>query len=54
MDLLHLNMDTNEFVQEVHIALQQAIENWGQLLIATGGSLKLEKCFFHLLDFAWT
>jgi hypothetical protein len=28
-DLLHLNMDTNESVQEVHIALQQAIENWG-------------------------
>ncbi len=28
-DLLHLNMDTNEFVQEVHIALQQAIENKG-------------------------
>jgi hypothetical protein len=23
-------------------------------LIATGGSLKPEKCFFHLLDFAWT
>ncbi len=28
-DLLHLNMDTNESMQEVHIALQQAIENWG-------------------------
>ena len=28
-DLLHLNMDTNESVQEVHIALQRAIENWG-------------------------
>ncbi len=53
-DLLHLNMDTNESVQEVHIALQQAIENWGRLLIATGGSLKPEKCFFHLLDFART
>jgi hypothetical protein len=47
-------MDTNKSIQEVHIALQQAIENWGQLLIATGGSLKPEKCFFHLLDFAWT
>jgi hypothetical protein len=44
----------NESIQEVHIALQQAIENWGQLLIATGGSLKPEKCFFHLLDFVWT
>ncbi len=53
-DLLHLNMDTDETVQEVHKALQQAIENWGRLLIAMGGSLKPEKCFFHLLDFAWT
>ncbi len=53
-DLLHLNMDTNESIQEVHITLQQAIENWGQLLIATGGSLKPEKCFIHLLDFVWT
>jgi hypothetical protein len=53
-DLLHLNMDMNESIQEVHIALQQAIESWGWLLIATGGSLKPEKCFFHLLDFAWT
>jgi hypothetical protein len=53
-DLLHLNMDTNESIQEVHIALECAIENWGRPLIATGGSLKPEKCFFHLLDFAWT
>jgi hypothetical protein len=47
-------MNTDELVQEVHVALQRAIENWGQLLIATKGSLKPEKSFFHLLDFAWT
>ena len=27
--------------------------NWGQLLIATGGSLKPEKCFYHLVSFEW-
>jgi hypothetical protein len=47
-------MNTDKFVQEVHATLQRAIKNWGRLLIATGGSLKPEKCFFHLLDFAWT
>jgi hypothetical protein len=53
-NLLHLNMNTDELVQEVHVTLQRAIKNWGQLLIAAGGSLKPGKCFFHLLDFAWT
>ncbi len=54
MDLLHLNMEGDESVQEVQLALQQSIENWGKLLITMGGSLKPDKCFFHLLDFAWT
>jgi hypothetical protein len=54
MELLHLNMEGNESVQEVHMALQWSIESWGKLLIATGGTLKPDKCFFHLLDFAWT
>ena len=41
-------------IVEVHAAIQQAIENWGRLLIATGGTLKPDKCFYHLIDFAWT
>ena len=51
-DLLHINMDAEESIGEVHTAIQRAIENWGQLLIATGGTLKPEKCFYHLIDFA--
>ena len=47
-------MDTEEPIAEVHLAIQRAIENWGRLLIATGGSLKPKKCFYHLIDFAWT
>ena len=48
-DLLHINMDAEESIVEVHTAIQRAIENWGRLLIATGGTLKLkpEKCFYH-------
>ncbi len=53
-DQLHLDMDGDESVQEVCLALQQAIENWGKLLIATRGSLKPEKSFFHLMYFVWT
>ena len=28
-DLLHINMDAEELIVEVHIAIQRAIENWG-------------------------
>jgi hypothetical protein len=38
-NLLHLNMDSDETIFETHAALQRAIENWGTLLIATGGTL---------------
>jgi hypothetical protein len=54
MDLLHINMDAEESIVDVHASIQRAIENWGRLLIATGGTLKPEKCFYHLIDFAWT
>jgi hypothetical protein len=47
-------MDVEELIDEVHTAIQSAIANWGKLLIATGGSLKPEKCFYHMIDFAWT
>jgi hypothetical protein len=53
-DLLHLNMDNDKMIFETHAALQCAIENWGKLLILTRGTLKPEKCFFHLIDFQWT
>jgi len=33
--------------------LQEAITNWGKLLLATGRALKPIKCFFHLISFAW-
>ena len=33
--------------------LQESVYNWGKLLIATGGSLKPSKCFYHLISFSW-
>ena len=42
-DLLHINMDAEELIDEVHTAIQSAIANWGKLLIVTGGSLKNRK-----------
>ena len=53
-DLLHINMDVEESIFDVHAAMQRSIENWGHLLIATGGTLKPEKCFYYLIDFTWT
>ena len=31
--------------------IQEETHAWGNLLIATGGCLKLEKCFWYLLDY---
>ena len=43
-------MDKSKDVIDVHFLLQSSITNWGKLLIATGGSLKPAKFFFHLDD----
>ena len=52
-DLIHINTESLETVYEAHDAMQRSITNWGQLLIASGGSLKPEKCFYHLVSFDW-
>ena len=52
-DLLHINMDTDETIEETHEALQQSVASWGTKLIATGGSLKPSKCFYYLVDYDW-
>jgi hypothetical protein len=52
-DIIHLNMNKDESVHQAHQALQASIRSWSQLLIATGGSLKPEKCFFCLISFGW-
>jgi hypothetical protein len=42
-DLLHINFDTDETVNDAHAAIQNSVNSWGNLLIATGVTLKPEK-----------
>ncbi len=53
IDVIHLDMTRQESAVEALHGLQESFYNWGKLLIATGGSLKLSKCFFHLVSFSW-
>jgi hypothetical protein len=52
-DLLHINFNKDETVNDAHIAIQNSVKSWGNLLIATGGALKPEKCFYSILSFEW-
>jgi hypothetical protein len=52
-NLEHLDMNNVEMAMEALRALQTSIASWGQILIATGGALKPEKCFYHLTSFSW-
>jgi hypothetical protein len=52
-DVIHLCMEMEESVEETHDHLQASVLSWGNLLIATGGSLKPAKCFYHLLSYEW-
>jgi hypothetical protein len=51
-DLMHLDTQKLISVMEAIHALQDAVTNWGHLLVATGGALKPTKCFlsFDLLQ----
>ncbi len=51
--LIHFRVDKDQGKDEAFFNLQEAITNWGKLLLATGGALKPIKCFFHLISFAW-
>ena len=49
-----LNMNQQEDVFEaLHGLLHQSVTSRGNLLIATGGSLKPSKCFYHLISYSW-
>ncbi len=51
-NVIHLDMNHRESHLEALEELQQSVMSWGNLLIATGGSLKLSKCFYHLVSFS--
>ncbi len=50
-DLIHFCMDAHEGREDRLYWIQEAIVNWGKLLLTSGGALKLAKCFFHLISF---
>jgi hypothetical protein len=53
-DFLHIDLPKDEQVEDVHIAIQESINSWGNLLIATGGVLQPSKCFYSIISFKWT
>jgi hypothetical protein len=51
MDLKHLDTRKTKTALEAMSALQNAVINWGHLLVASGGMLKPAKCFYYLILF---
>ncbi len=43
----------HESVDKVHLTIQESVNSWGNLLIATGGALQPAKCFFSIILFKW-
>ena len=52
-NILHLIMGKIESIDDTFEGLQDSVNNWGKLLIATGGARKPPKFFYILLDFEW-
>jgi hypothetical protein len=50
-NLLHINLTKHESVNKVHLAIQESVNSWRNLLIATGGALQPAKCFFSIISF---
>jgi hypothetical protein len=53
-DILHINLTKDESTYEVHTAIQGSVNNWGNLLMATGGVLQPNKCFYSIILFEWS
>ena len=43
-----------ESAEEMYEQIQKETTAWGHLLMATGGCLKPEKCFWYILDYECT
>jgi len=52
-DLLHIDLTKDKSMDEVHHAIQNSINSWGNLLIATGRVLQPSKCFYSIILFEW-
>ena len=52
-DLINIDIDQYQTAEEAHEDLRASVNSWDKLLIASGGSLKPEKCFLYLISFVW-
>ena len=53
-DLVIAASNCEDQVETLFPEIQNALDRWSGLLIATGGSLAPEKSFHYLIDFEWT
>lgn len=50
-DIIHINMNRRESMHDVHAALAASVKSWNSLLLATGGALHPDKCFYYLMSY---
>jgi hypothetical protein len=52
-DILYIDLTNDESTDKVHTAIQGSVNSWENLLIATGGALQPNKCFYSIISFKW-
>jgi hypothetical protein len=52
-DILRIDLTKDESINNIHVAIQDSVNSWGNLLIATGGVLQPNKCFYSIISFKW-
>jgi hypothetical protein len=52
-DLLHIDLTKDKSMDEVYHAIQNSVNSWENLLIATGRVLQPSKCFYSIILFKW-
>jgi hypothetical protein len=52
-NLFHINLTKDESIEKVHVAIQDSVNSWGNLLIATGSMLQPSKYFYSIILFKW-
>jgi hypothetical protein len=52
-DIIHINLTKDESIDNVHVAIQDSVNSWGNLLIAAGGVLQPNKGFYSIISFQW-
>ncbi len=52
-DILHIDFTKDESINDVHVAIQDSVNSWGNLLIAMGGVLQPNKYFYSIISFEW-